>query len=192
MASKVERIWNEKIWYPTSSKLPASIHIASFSLSGASGWWQHHFWIGHQGLVDWSANAVRKPELLGPFADAMTSPIEKRAKTDVSEPNPNNPNDLSSTEKIHQQAILCMAAKHIRFAVTRSAVTKHGHCELRVECNYVLYMYVWLSDHINSPRPYHVYIHLFTQISYFLIFLYTYTYVTPCFETHNHILCWLG
>eukprot|EP00434_Breviolum_minutum_P026448 symbB.v1.2.023383.t2/scaffold2106.1/size89218/2 len=70
-------------------------------------------------LVDWSANAVRTPELLGPFADAMTSPIEKRAKTDVSEPKPNNPNDLSSTEKIHQQAILCMAAKHIRFAVMR-------------------------------------------------------------------------
>lgn len=92
--------------------------------------------------MDWSANAVRTPELLGPFADAMTSPIEKRAKTDVSEPNPNDPNDLSSTEKIHQQAILCMAAKHIRFAVTRSAVTKHGHCVLRAECNYVLYMYV--------------------------------------------------
>lgn len=124
-------------------------HIASFSLSGA-GWWQHHFWIGHQGLVDWSANAVRKPELLGPFADAMTSPIEKRAKTDVSEPNPNNPNDLSSTEKIHQQAILCMAAKHIRFAVTRSAVTKHGHCELLVECNYVLCMYDSLTILITT------------------------------------------
>ncbi len=106
------------------------------------------------GLVDWSANAVRKPELLGPFMDAVTT-IEKRAKTEVSEPkDPNDPNDLSCTEKIHQQAVLCMAAKHIRFVVTRS-VTKHVYCEIGVECNYVLYkLYMYDSmtifiDHIH-------------------------------------------
>ena len=61
-------------------------------------------------LLEWSAVAIQKPELLGPFADAAPCPPVKRAKL-LSEDPGMGPNELAQ-----QGAILRLMSKHIRFA----------------------------------------------------------------------------
>ena len=60
-------------------------------------------------LLEWSAVAIQKPELLGPFAAAASCPPAKRAKT-ISD-------DSCGMGLLAQQgAILRLMSKHIRFA----------------------------------------------------------------------------
>ena len=56
-------------------------------------------------LVEWSAQAVSQPEILGPFADAMGGEVAKRIKTAADDSN------LGS----HQKATLRLVLKHMRF-----------------------------------------------------------------------------
>ena len=59
-------------------------------------------------LVEWSAAAVRKPELLGPYADATGESV-KRCKIDADD------SALGSHEMEQQRAILKQMSQHIRF-----------------------------------------------------------------------------
>ena len=62
------------------------------------------------GLVQWSRNAVQKPELLGPFAVATPCQPLKRSKTDV-----DNPNGFGPSEAAQHEAILQVMSPYIRF-----------------------------------------------------------------------------
>ena len=61
-------------------------------------------------LVEWSASAVQKPELLGPFADATPAQPAKRAKM-----NDDNSNSSGPSETSQRDAILQFMSPHIRF-----------------------------------------------------------------------------
>ena len=61
-------------------------------------------------LVEWSASAVQKPELLGPFADATPCQPAKRAKTNDDDSNSSGP-----SETAQRDAILQFMSPHIRF-----------------------------------------------------------------------------
>ena len=61
-------------------------------------------------LVEWSASAVQKPELLGPFADATPAQPAKRAKM-----NDDNSNSSGPSETGQQEAILQLMSPHMRF-----------------------------------------------------------------------------
>ncbi|CAE7598212.1 btbd6a [Symbiodinium natans] len=61
-------------------------------------------------LVEWSSNAVRKPEMLGPYADAVgTSTKRQKGESDGDD-------GLGGNEKAQRSAIIRMIAKHMRFA----------------------------------------------------------------------------
>ena len=57
-------------------------------------------------LVEWSAAAVRKPNLLGPFAAAMPCQAVKRAKTDADDSNALGPSEIAQ-----QDAVLRLMSK---------------------------------------------------------------------------------
>ena len=59
-------------------------------------------------LVEWSAAAVRKPEQLGPYADAMGESV-KRSRTEADD------SALGTHEMEQQRAILKQMSQHIRF-----------------------------------------------------------------------------
>ena len=61
-------------------------------------------------LVEWSASAVQKPELLGPFADATPCQPAKRAKT-----NDDDSNGIGPSETVQQEAVLQLMSPHMRF-----------------------------------------------------------------------------
>ena len=61
-------------------------------------------------LMKWSAAAVRKPGLLGPFADATSCPPLKRAKSSTGESNSMNPHQVTC-----QEEVLRLMVPHIRF-----------------------------------------------------------------------------
>lgn len=62
-------------------------------------------------LLEWSAVAIQKPELLGPFADAAPCQPVKRAK-----PLSDDSRGMGPSELAQQGAILRLMSKHIRFA----------------------------------------------------------------------------
>eukprot|EP00435_Cladocopium_sp_Y103_P030884 s3333_g7.t1 len=61
-------------------------------------------------LVEWSASAVQKPELLGPFAAATPCQPAKRVKT-----NDDDSNGIGPSETAQQEAILQLMSPHMRF-----------------------------------------------------------------------------
>ena len=61
-------------------------------------------------LVEWAANAIRKQELLGPFADATPCQPAKRAKT-----NDDDSNGIGPSETVQQEAVLQLMSPHMRF-----------------------------------------------------------------------------
>ena len=61
-------------------------------------------------LMKWSAEAVRKPGLLGPFADVTSCPPLKRAKSSTGESNSMNPHQVTC-----QEEVLRLMLPHIRF-----------------------------------------------------------------------------
>lgn len=63
-------------------------------------------------LLSWSANAVKDPELLGPFA-AVPVPSSKRIKVE------DGTAELGVNEALQRQAILSRLAKDVRFATMR-------------------------------------------------------------------------
>ena len=60
-------------------------------------------------LVEWSANAVLKPSLLGPYADATPCTDPKRAKKDTEDSN-----DVGANTQAQQGAILTQMSPYIR------------------------------------------------------------------------------
>ena len=61
-------------------------------------------------LVEWSANAVSEPSLLGPYADATPCPDPKRAKKDTEDSN-----DVAANTQAQQGAILTQMSPYIRY-----------------------------------------------------------------------------
>ena len=61
-------------------------------------------------LVEWSANAVLKPSLLGPYADATPCTEPKRAKKDTEDSN-----DVGANRQAQQGAILTQMSPYIRY-----------------------------------------------------------------------------
>eukprot|EP00438_Fugacium_kawagutii_P003969 Skav207536 [mRNA] locus=scaffold756:159389:160657:- [translate_table: standard] len=59
-------------------------------------------------LVQWSANAVQKPELLGPFAESSPCRVPKRIKLE-------NCRGMQPDQVAQQQAILSLMTPHMRF-----------------------------------------------------------------------------
>ena len=59
-------------------------------------------------LVEWSASAAQRPELLGPFAEAEPAGDAKRRA-------PEEPNGLGPHELAQQEAVLRLVSEHIRF-----------------------------------------------------------------------------
>ena len=61
-------------------------------------------------LLEWSANAVLKPSLLGPYADATPCTDPKRAKKDTEDSN-----DVGANTQAQQGAILTQMSPYIRY-----------------------------------------------------------------------------
>jgi len=60
-------------------------------------------------LMEWSAAAVQKPELLGPFADVTSYAAQKRAKSTTHD------NSIGPSEVALQEAVFRLMLPHIRF-----------------------------------------------------------------------------
>ncbi|CAK8994707.1 D-3-phosphoglycerate dehydrogenase (PGDH) [Durusdinium trenchii] len=88
-------------------------------------------------LVAWSANAVRQPEILGPFANT-TEEVVKRSKTEGQE--------SGAHEVAQQTAILRLMSQHIRFgAMTKEKFFDQARVHLTHEQNYEVIEHFWLG-----------------------------------------------
>ena len=67
-------------------------------------------------LVEWSANAVLKPSLLGPYADSTPCTDPKRAKKDTEDSN-----DVGSNAHAQQGAILTQMSPYIRYGTMQKS-----------------------------------------------------------------------
>ena len=86
-------------------------------------------------LVEWAANAVRHPELLGPYADG-TGETVKRSKSDADD------TGLGAHETEQQKAILKLMSENIRFgAMSKGFFLDNVRMYLTVEQNYEVMEY---------------------------------------------------